>query len=141
MSGRTQEEIEIHIKQVMDEHVAPAVAEHNGKVNFISYVHGQVLLELSGACSGCAGSTETLKYGIEETLMSHVEEVTGVEGFDDPNSEVDPYFSETYTHTETYTETYTEYYGVANGAPNIVESGRPSSGQSWDLIDLHSGDI
>jgi Fe-S cluster biogenesis protein NfuA len=47
---------------------------------------------MSGACSGCASSTLTLKMGIENMLTHYVPEVQSVEGVDDPNSGVDPYY-------------------------------------------------
>ena len=106
MTERTQEQIVENIIEVLTEYVTPAVASHGGIVNFISYEKGKVLLELSGACSGCAGSTMTLKYGVENMLVQLVPEVESVEGFDDPFSEVDPF--------------YTDPFGMHN----------------WDTIDL-----
>ena len=47
---------------------------------------------MSGACSGCAMSTATLKMGVENILKHYVPEVALVEGRDDPNSEVAPYY-------------------------------------------------
>ena len=49
---------------------------------------------MSGACSGCAGSTQTLQYGIENTMKHYVKEVTTIEAQDDMNSGVDPYFTD-----------------------------------------------
>jgi len=48
---------------------------------------------MSGACSGCGSSTQTLKMGIENLLSYHIPEVKSVEGVDDENSEVAPYYS------------------------------------------------
>lgn len=110
MTERTQEQIVENIVQVLDEYIAPAVAQHGGAVNFVSFDNGIVLLEMSGACSGCAGSTMTLKYGAEQMLTQMVPEVTAVEGFDDPFSEVDPF--------------YTDPFGM----------------HDWDLIDLEEED-
>ena len=93
MSERTQEEIETHIKEILNNYVAPAVAQHGGEVNFSSYNNGIVFLEMSGACSGCAGSTMTLKLGVEGLLTEMIPEVEQVEGFDDPFSTVNPYYS------------------------------------------------
>jgi Fe-S cluster biogenesis protein NfuA len=91
---RSQEEIETHIKQVLDEEVAPNVAMHGGQVNFVSYENGLVMLELSGACSGCAGSTMTLKYGVEQVLTEKIPEVNEIDAFDDPMSMVDPFYTD-----------------------------------------------
>lgn len=94
MTTRTNEEITESIKSILDEYVAPAVAQHGGQVNFVSYSNGKVLLELSGACSGCAGSTMTLKFGIENMLKEMVEEVEEVAGMDDPFTTVSPYYTD-----------------------------------------------
>lgn len=93
MTERTQEQIEEHIKQVLEEYIDPVVSQHGGEVKFSSYNNGVVLLEMSGACSGCAGSTMTLKYGAESILTDMIPEVTQVDGFDDPFSDVDPFYS------------------------------------------------
>lgn len=93
MTTRTKEEIVTDIQNALDTYVAPAVAAHGGAVNFVSYDNGVVLVELSGACSGCAGSMMTLKHGVENMLCEMVEEVQSVEGIDDPFSNVDPFYS------------------------------------------------
>ena len=92
MTARPHEDIVKHILEVMEQYVAPNVAQHGGKVNFVSYENGVLLVELSGACSGCAGSTMTLKHGIQQMMTQLVPEVTEVEGMDDPFSSVDPYY-------------------------------------------------
>ena len=94
MTERTQEEIVKNITDVMEQYVAPNVAQHGGEVNFVSFELGVVLVELSGACSGCAGSTATLKHGIEQMMTSLIPEVQGVEGIDDLESNVMPYYSD-----------------------------------------------
>jgi Fe-S cluster biogenesis protein NfuA len=93
MTERSQEEIVKNIVEVMEQYVTPAVAQHGGEVNFVSFELGIVLVELSGACSGCAGSTETLKHGIKQTMTSLIPEVQDVEGIDDLESNVMPYYS------------------------------------------------
>ena len=93
MTERSQEEIVEHIVQVLDDYIAPAVAGHGGQVNFVSFENGNAVLEMSGACSGCAGSTMTLKYGVEQMLTQMIPEVNSVEGFDDPLSTVDPFYT------------------------------------------------
>jgi Fe-S cluster biogenesis protein NfuA len=93
MTERTDEQIIENIKEVLETYIAPAVASHGGEVNFVSYQNNKVLLELSGACSGCAGSTMTLKFGVENMLRELVPEVQEVEGMDDPFSNVDPFYT------------------------------------------------
>lgn len=92
-SIRTNEEIVSHIVEILELYVQPAVDTHGGKVNFIAFEDGILKLELSGACSGCAGSAATLQFGIENMLRHHVPEVDAIEAVHDPNSDIDPYFS------------------------------------------------
>ena len=92
MTERSHEDVVKNITEVMEQYVTPAVAQHGGEVNFVSFENGTVLVELSGACSGCAGSTMTLKHGIEQMMTSLIPEVNSVEGIDDPFSNVSPYF-------------------------------------------------
>ena len=94
MTERSQEEIVKNITEVMETYVTPSVAQHGGEVNFVSFKNGAVLVELSGACSGCAGSTITLKHGIQQMMISLIPEVTEVEGIDDLSSTVTPFYSQ-----------------------------------------------
>ena len=92
MTERTHEEIVKNITEAMEQYITPAVAQHGGEVNFVNFADGVVTVELSGACSGCAGSTMTLKHGIEQMMTQIVPEVNSVEGIDDPFSTVDPFY-------------------------------------------------
>lgn len=93
MSDKTQKQIVADIKDVLETYVAPGVAQHGGIVNFVSFKEGSLLLEMSGACSGCAMSTMTLKNGIENIVKQMVPEVEHIESMDDPNSMVNPFFT------------------------------------------------
>jgi len=92
MTERSYEDIVKHITEVMEQYVTPSVEQHGGQVNFVSFENGILLVQLSGACSGCAGSTATLKQGIEQMMLSLIPEVSAVEGIDDPFSNVNPYY-------------------------------------------------
>ena len=91
--SRTNEEITIAVKELIETRIQPAVSAHGGIINFVSYEDSNLLLELSGACAGCAGSTATLKFGIENMVKHYIPEVTTVEAVHDENSGVDPYYS------------------------------------------------
>ena len=93
MTDRTNEDIINDIKNVIETHVKPAVAGHGGNIEFVSYDTGHLVLELGGACSGCAGSTMTLKMGVENMMRHLVPEVETIEAVDDPFSDVDPFYS------------------------------------------------
>lgn len=94
MTQRTDEEIISQIKELIETHIKPAVAGHGGNIEFVSYEKGHLLLELGGACSGCAGSTATLKYGVENMVKHYVPEVETIEAFDDPMSTVNPFYTD-----------------------------------------------
>jgi len=91
---RTNEEIVEQIESIIATQIKPAVARHGGVINFKEYNDGELILELSGACAGCAGSKMTLKMGVERIIKANVPEVEIVEAVDDENSEVDPYYKE-----------------------------------------------
>jgi NFU1 iron-sulfur cluster scaffold homolog, mitochondrial len=98
--NRTNEQIITEIKELIQERVKPAVAGHGGNIEFLEFNDGRLLLELGGACSGCAGSTMTLKMGIENMLMHYVPEIKEVDAVDDPFSNVDPFYTEDFFSTE-----------------------------------------
>jgi len=91
---RTKEEILKQIEEVMEQYVNPNVAAHGGKVNILGFDMDTGILstQLSGSCSGCASSMETLKMGVENTLMHFVSEIKEVVGEDDPAFN-DPYYT------------------------------------------------
>jgi Fe-S cluster biogenesis protein NfuA len=92
---RPKEEIVAAIVEQLEEKVAPMVDQHGGIVKFMDFDMdtGIVELMLSGSCSGCAGSSQTLKYGVENLLMHYIPEVKSVMGHDDPMSMSAPFYS------------------------------------------------
>ena len=85
-----QKEIEI----LLESRINPQVAMHGGSIEFREWDadNGILYLFLKGACSGCSMSSETLKAGVESMIKHYFPEVKLVEGIDDPNSDVDPYY-------------------------------------------------
>lgn len=99
MTERTQEEIVKDIKWVLEDKVKPAVAQHNGVINFISFEEGVARLELAGSCSGCAMSKATLQQGVEGMLKHYVPEVNSIVGEDDDEAKdqgYTPYYPSAY---------------------------------------------
>lgn len=90
---RTKEEILKQVDEVMEEYIAPNVAMHGGQINILSFDEetGVLHTQMSGSCSGCASSTETLKMGVESTLMHFIPEIKSVTSEDDPMFS-DPYY-------------------------------------------------
>ena len=91
MTDRTNEEIIENIKHILDEKVAPSVAAHNGKINFISYDNGILKLQMAGSCSGCAMSQQTLRQGVESMMRHYVPEVMAIEREDDSTAKEEGY--------------------------------------------------
>jgi Fe-S cluster biogenesis protein NfuA len=77
-------DLEEKIIAILDNDIAPAVAQDGGNITFRSYENGVVNVVLRGACSGCPSSTVTLKKGIETLLKNRlpgeVSEVVAVNG-------------------------------------------------------------
>lgn len=79
LSEEESSEIEQKIKQLLDDHVKPAVEMDGGAIDFKSFHNGVVTVQMKGSCSGCPSSTMTLKAGIENLLRRMVPEVVAVE--------------------------------------------------------------
>ena len=82
---RSKEDIAKDIKFILEDKIAPAVAQHNGFINYLDFDMdlGVAKLELAGACSGCAMSKKTLHEGVERMLKHYIPEVNQLIGEDD----------------------------------------------------------
>lgn len=72
--------LEQKIQKFLLEHIRPAIQMDGGDVEFVSYnaVKRLVVVQLKGACQGCAMSEITLKQGIEQMLKDAFPEVSEV---------------------------------------------------------------
>jgi NFU1 iron-sulfur cluster scaffold homolog, mitochondrial len=66
------------IKELLENHVKPAVEMDGGAIQFRSYNDGVVKLMMQGSCSGCPSSMVTLKAGIEGMMKRMIPEVKEV---------------------------------------------------------------
>lgn len=66
------------IIEALEEYVKPAVENDGGVILFRSFKDGIATLQLSGACSGCPSSSQTLKSAVEQLLTRMVPEVKEV---------------------------------------------------------------
>ena len=80
---KPKDDIEENIKWVLKEKVGPAVTQHNGKIEFISFNEGELKLLMAGSCSGCAMSKMTLMNGVENMMKHYVPEVKSIVSEDD----------------------------------------------------------
>lgn len=66
------------IKEMLENHVKPAVEMDGGAIHFKNYENGKLTLVMKGSCSGCPSSMITLKSGVENMLKRMVPEVREV---------------------------------------------------------------
>jgi NFU1 iron-sulfur cluster scaffold homolog, mitochondrial len=66
------------IKELLENHVKPAVEMDGGAIQFRSYNNGVVKVMMQGSCSGCPSSMVTLKAGIEGMMKRMIPEVKEV---------------------------------------------------------------
>lgn len=62
------------IERLLDEYIRPMIRRDGGDVELVDIKGSTVYVELRGACAGCAGAGQTLKYLIEKTLKDQVDE-------------------------------------------------------------------
>ncbi|HCD68749.1 MAG TPA: NifU family protein [Bacteroidetes bacterium] len=79
LTDEEESEVVIKIKQLLEDHVRPAVEMDGGAIDFKSFEKGVVTVTMKGSCSGCPSSTLTLKAGIENLLKRMIPEVDAVE--------------------------------------------------------------
>lgn len=79
LNADEESEIVKKIKQLLEDHVKPAVEMDGGAIDFKEFKEGVVTVQMKGSCSGCPSSTMTLKAGIENLLKRMVPEVEAVE--------------------------------------------------------------
>lgn len=79
LTDEEESEVVLKIKQLLEDHVRPAVEMDGGAIDFKSFEEGVVTVTMKGSCSGCPSSTLTLKAGIENLLKRMIPEVEAVE--------------------------------------------------------------
>ncbi|MDR0336949.1 MAG: iron-sulfur cluster assembly scaffold protein [Planctomycetaceae bacterium] len=62
------------IEKLLDEYLRPMVQKDGGDLELVDIKDTTVYIELRGACAGCAGAGQTLKYLIERTLKEKIDE-------------------------------------------------------------------
>jgi NifU-like protein len=62
------------IEKLLDDYLRPMVQKDGGDLELIDIKDTAVYLELQGACAGCAGAGQTLKYLVERTLKEQIDE-------------------------------------------------------------------
>lgn len=83
------------VRQVLEQHVNPAIAAHGGTITLVDVQDTEVYLEMSGGCQGCAMSRLTLRQGVERMLRQAVPELTAVHDVTDHASGSNPFYQRT----------------------------------------------
>ena len=69
---RSKTEVIKDIEKILEEYIQPTVQMHGGMVSLQDFDDGVATIFMSGACSGCAMSTQTLHMGIENMLKYYI---------------------------------------------------------------------
>jgi Fe/S biogenesis protein NfuA len=90
----TDSPIEKRVNWLLDTNINPSLASHGGRVSLVEITEDmKVVLQFGGGCHGCGMADVTLKQGIEQTLVGHIPEITGVLDVTDHESGTNPYYS------------------------------------------------
>jgi Fe/S biogenesis protein NfuA len=86
--------LEDRINYVLYNEVNPALAAHGGEVSLIEITEDQVaILQFGGGCQGCGMVDETLKGGVEKTLLEQLPMLAGVRDITDHTDRSNAYYS------------------------------------------------
>lgn len=71
--------LEDRINYVLYNEVNPALAAHGGEVSLVELTEDHyAVLEFGGGCQGCSAVDQTLKGGVEKTLLEQLPQLKGV---------------------------------------------------------------
>ncbi|MEH6590302.1 MAG: Fe-S biogenesis protein NfuA [Halioglobus sp.] len=85
--------IEDRINYVLYNEVNPALAAHGGEVSLVEVTEEQVaILQFGGGCQGCGMVDQTLKGGVEKTLMEQLPQLQGVRDITDHTDTSQAYY-------------------------------------------------
>jgi Fe/S biogenesis protein NfuA len=71
--------LEDRVNYILYNEVNPALAAHGGEVSLVEITEKQVaILKFGGGCQGCSAVDQTLKGGVEKTLLEQIPQLTGV---------------------------------------------------------------
>jgi Fe-S cluster biogenesis protein NfuA len=89
---RTDAEIRELVQMLLDREVNPSVAAHGGTILLTDVKDGQLYIEMSGSCQGCAASQFTLRQGFERIVRRVVPEVSEIIDVTDHAGGRSPYY-------------------------------------------------
>ena len=85
--------IEDRVNYVLYNEVNPALASHGGEVSLVEVTDTMVaILQFGGGCQGCSAVDQTLKGGVEKTLLEQIPQLTGVRDTTDHSDTSQAYY-------------------------------------------------
>ena len=85
--------VEDRINYILYNEVNPALAAHGGEVSLVEVTEESVaILKFGGGCQGCGMVDQTLKGGVEKSLLEQVPELTGVRDVTDHTDKSQAYY-------------------------------------------------
>jgi len=85
--------LEDRINYLLYNEVNPALAAHGGEVSLVEITEDQfAVLQFGGGCQGCSAVDQTLKGGVEKTLMEQLPELQGVRDMTDHTDKSQAYY-------------------------------------------------
>lgn len=85
--------IEDRINYILYNEVNPALAAHGGEVSLVEITEDQIaILQFGGGCQGCGMVDQTLKGGVEKSLLEQVPELRGVRDVTDHSDRSQAYY-------------------------------------------------
>ncbi|MFK7976395.1 MAG: Fe-S biogenesis protein NfuA [Halioglobus sp.] len=85
--------LEDRINYVLYNEVNPALAAHGGEVSLVEITDEMfAVLQFGGGCQGCSAVDETLKGGVEKTLLEQIPTLKGVRDMTDHTDRSQAYY-------------------------------------------------
>lgn len=81
------------VNYVLYNEVNPALAAHGGEVSLVEITETNLaILQFGGGCQGCSAVDQTLKGGVEKTLLEQIPQLTGVRDTTDHSDTSQAYY-------------------------------------------------
>jgi Fe/S biogenesis protein NfuA len=85
--------LEDRVNYVLYNEVNPALASHGGEVSLVEITEDKVaILQFGGGCQGCSAVDQTLKGGVEKTLLEQIPQLQGVRDTTDHSDTSQAYY-------------------------------------------------
>lgn len=85
--------LEDRINYVLYNEVNPALASHGGEVSLVEITEEMIaVLQFGGGCQGCSAVDQTLKGGVEKTLLEQIPQLKGVSDTTDHSDTSQAYY-------------------------------------------------